>query len=409
MRHLLITPTLLSLSVLALSGCGSDDKDETASTNTPPATTKACTTAGSDGVRTCTLNATSTTAYTYLSLKDGDVVALSDSAAKTSGAWDLAFKRDAVISNSGTSGTGNRALNLAAKQADFYEADGVTPIAAKFTAATSANTLSVLTGSLTIPSNSRSWTADSLSSALAPAYTGTYPNPLDYGWFTYNPTNHTLTPNTNKGWLLRSAEGNSYARFRVNSVSNVAGANNTDFAASFDFNVQVKDTVQFSTNRTWNVTLATGSSCYDFDAGTEVTTCTGNAWDVKVTYAGRSAALSTNSGVTGSGQAGAFGPHVWTGDLATYTSATTAPTGAAIPSNVYVADSSSSLIGKNWYAYDLGLGNHLLYPNYRVYLLNSNTTDSASTVYAVQITNFYGGTAGSTSGHITLRYRTVAR
>ncbi len=175
---------------------------------------------------------------------------------------------------------------------------------------------------------------------------------------------------------------------------------------------------KFVDSATWILSLpASGSSvCYDFDAKVEVAGCTGNAWDLKVTSGGRSATLWTNSGVSGTGQGGAFGgpfDRNWTA-LSTWTDATVDPVDGALPSAVYFADSAKNVftgtnaIGVAAFEYDL-IGTHQLHPNFRVFLI---TTDSASAdasgattqVFALQVTGYYGGPSGTASGYPSFRW-----
>ena len=75
---------------------------------------------------------------------------------------------------------------------------------------------------------------------MNPAYTGVFPN-LDYGWYTYNGGTHQLNAkpiDKAQGALLRSAEGNSYARVRLEKINY---PDNTATAATswvFKFDIQ---------------------------------------------------------------------------------------------------------------------------------------------------------------------------
>lgn len=176
-------------------------------------------------------------------------------------------------------------------------------------------------------------------------------------------------------------------------------------------------TNKFTQSATWKVVLpATGESvCYDFDAKAEAA-CSGSTWDVKLVSGGRSAELFTNSGPSGSGQGGAFGTpfaHTWT-DLLKWEDALVDPTGGAIPATLYAADTAKSVFaGTNEiqvaaFEYDL-TGTHQLHPNFRVFLLTTNSasadiTGAAGAVYALQMTGYYGGATGTTSGWPSFRW-----
>lgn len=175
-------------------------------------------------------------------------------------------------------------------------------------------------------------------------------------------------------------------------------------------------TTSFTQQATWAVTLpASGSSvCYDFNARAEVAGCAGNAWDLKLTVGSRgSASLWTNSGTSGTGAGGAFGgpfDHTWT-ELQSYTDATT------LPATVFRADGASGVFsGSNGIqsaAFEYGVGgsnDHLLYPNFRVFLITTNAASAdavgteTSPVFALQITGYYGGAGGTTSGYPSFRW-----
>ncbi|QEA12836.1 HmuY family protein [Comamonas flocculans] len=178
-------------------------------------------------------------------------------------------------------------------------------------------------------------------------------------------------------------------------------------------------TSAFTKSASWKFVLpdSGGSVCYDFDAGAEVAGCAGSAWDVKVTSGGRSATLWTNSGTSGPGKGGAFGgpfDHTWTA-LSVWKDATIDPVDGALPDAVYFKDSvhgaftGGNAIASAAFEYDLK-GDHQLYPNYRVFLVTSDSSSADATgtpaapVYALQVTGYYGGPTGVASGYVSLRW-----
>lgn len=176
---------------------------------------------------------------------------------------------------------------------------------------------------------------------------------------------------------------------------------------------------RFTKSATWSFVLpAAGSSlCYDFDAGVEVPDCGGSGWDLKVTSGGRSASLWTNSGTSGAGQGGAFGgpfDHSWS-ELLAWNDATVDPVDGALPDAVYFKDSvSGAFTGDNAIqsaAFEYGLqDDHLLYPNYRVFLVTADSASASAVgtadapVFALQLTGYYGGPTGVASGYVSLRW-----
>ncbi len=181
-------------------------------------------------------------------------------------------------------------------------------------------------------------------------------------------------------------------------------------------------TSKFTQSQQWTFARpASGAVCYDFDAGLQTADCTGTAWDVKVVSAGRTASLFTNSGPSGTGQGAALGtPFDYTWDaLRTYTDATKDPaSGQTVPAVAWIADSASSVFsGSNAiqsaaFEYDLN-GDHRLSPNFRTFLITSNSTStdissSADKVYALQVTGYYGSPTATASGWPSFRFVDLA-
>lgn len=180
-------------------------------------------------------------------------------------------------------------------------------------------------------------------------------------------------------------------------------------------------TSAFAQSAKWTFALpASGSSvCYDFNAKAEVANCSGNAWDLKITGSARGTTLWTNSGTSGTGTGGAFGgpfDHTWA-ELQTWQNATTDPKSGAIPSTLYFKDSASGVFsGTNditsaVFEYGVGGANdHLLYPNFRTFLITTDSTSAnavgtvSAPVFALQITGYYGGAGGTTSGYPSFRW-----
>ena len=165
------------------------------------------------------INASSNDEWVYFDLKAGETTT-------KDGTWHVGFKRNSVILNGGDSATGvnkGKVGGFLSKTPIGYYDDTGEPIVSKFMTDNSAATLTDLTNTTayTNPMNARSWIIDSKGSDLNPAYTGVFPN-LDYGWYTYNGMTHQLNakPIDNaQGALLRSAEGNSYARVRLAKIN----------------------------------------------------------------------------------------------------------------------------------------------------------------------------------------------
>lgn len=173
-----------------------------------------------DKIQTKTIDASNNDNWVYFDLKTGQ------SSSDKNSDWHVGFKRNKVILNGGDSAIGSNKGKvggyLAATPAGYYDAQGKL-IANKFLTDSSANTLADLTNTAayTKPSSAREWVVDSKGSDLNPAYKGNFPN-LDFGWYTYNGMTHQLNAKPieqSQGALIRSAEGNSYARVRLDKIN----------------------------------------------------------------------------------------------------------------------------------------------------------------------------------------------
>lgn len=150
------------------------------------------------------------TGWQYLNLETGETVA-------ETGTWHVAFSRYNMKLNDGISTLGALAGEA---PAGFYDASG-NPVVAAFTAAKPGDTniVALLTGATL--GQASAYKADAKGSPLQPAskIEGTYPNmTADYGWYTYDAKTHLLTAKDDRGVLIRSGEGNSYMRFRLENI-----------------------------------------------------------------------------------------------------------------------------------------------------------------------------------------------
>ncbi|WP_131667708.1 HmuY family protein [Psychrobacter pygoscelis] len=165
-------------------------------------------------VQTKTFDASSSDSWVYINLASGETTS-------KDGDWQVGLRRNNLILNSGDSGSGKVGGYVAKTPAGFCDESGA-PITSKFITDNSASTLSDLTDTANyqVSADGVPWIVDQKSSNLNPGYSGNFPM-LDYGWYTYNGNNHILTAkpiDTAKGALVRSAEGNSYARIRLDEI-----------------------------------------------------------------------------------------------------------------------------------------------------------------------------------------------
>lgn len=377
--------SLLSLAVasILLSACGGgssndiSDSDDNGGSNGLP-----------DNVSTQQINASSSDTAVYMNLETGSVLTMTDEEAAASSDWHLAFKRNNIQLNSGASGPGQVAGAVAADQADFYTGSGE-PNSSVFLNATADSELEHLLAEMSEPST---WTNDALVSQFGE------------DWYIYNFSNGNMTANSENGWLVRSSEGDSYARLQVNEFDfpTRTGEGIKSFRIDFDVQPSAQSTFTGIATFTGSIPSTGGDLCFDFDSDTTVGCDTEN-WDINLGFSGRDIYLRTNSGSSGDGDGGAFGAFEWT-DLDVYTSATISPSGQSITHH-YEADTSSGIFTNSlWYAYSLQ-GNHKLWPNYRVYLIDTDSTDDASPIYAMQVTGYYNDIGES--GHPAIRWTPV--
>lgn len=136
------------------------------------------------------VDATASDAWTYVSLRDGAVVTVSDAA--TDGNWDLGLSRTRMRTNGGTSGAGMGAA-----------------------VETSASELIELEQAPT-----EGWEIDELLSSSAPGgeeYSG---SPVLEGWFDYDAATHAITPRP-VVFAIRTADGQAAAVRVVSYASGV--------------------------------------------------------------------------------------------------------------------------------------------------------------------------------------------
>lgn len=174
-------------------------------------------------VRTATLDASGSDEPVYFDLVSGTETS-------ATGNWQIAFQRFNVLLNGGSSGSGSVAGFLARTPDGLYDADGE-PVVDAFLAATPDAMLGELTAApLATPASARNWVSDEIGSVLSPGYEGTYPAPLNFGFYTYFPTAdaasgaglpavaHLLAANPDRGAWIRSGDGAGFARVRLADI-----------------------------------------------------------------------------------------------------------------------------------------------------------------------------------------------
>lgn len=394
-KRQIVLSLLMSMALSGLSGCLHEKRDAAPDPETAP--DEPSPPEPANGFSLIELDATAggfgaqpddpANKYTYFNLHTGKVLELTDAEADNSTEWHIAFKRTKIKLNGGASGPGSVKGAVADRQEDFYLPDG-SPNVPVFLAATAESELPAFervtdSSALTFEEENRE-----------PAIAG---DGSSAGWWLYNPQDHTITANSGAWWLIRSAKGDSYARMRVTHIAQA------DKEVTLELFVQGKDDDRFSaTPVTWTAAIGAegGSRCYDFDNASQVD-CTGlgaGSWDIMVDISGRDWNIWTNGTVKGFGKGGAFGK-IDEADIGNYPGGTVTAGGEDIAAR-YQADRSGLFNNNSWYAYSLQ-GNSRLWPNYRVYAIDTGTAK-----YKLQIIGYYN--AGGISGHITLRYAPIS-
>jgi hypothetical protein len=366
------------LAALVLTACGTDsDKSIVTAEENQNDSGESNETGGEVGISSVLLPAANETVY--LNLETGALV-------EESGDWHIAANRLAFKLNGGASGTGSVGGALAVAQEEFYEDSGE-PNVSVFTNATENSEEEHLLGNFQDPDT---WQQDAFASAFGGSDT----------WSQYNRDTGLITEKADVGYLVRSGEGDSYARMRVVDFNFPTRAGNGIESFRFEFDVQAAEDSQFSSTPVAfeAPTDYDGTdACFDFDAAAVVDCSTSNAWDVLVGFSGRDWYLKSNSGVSGQGQGGASEPMTWS-ELEQNAS----DPGVA---RLYSSDSTGGVFTENaWYAYNL-TEQHRIWPNFRTFLIKSDVEDPGSTVWALQVVGYYDESGDS--GQPTVRWLTV--
>lgn len=296
--------------------------------------------------------------WTYVSLGDPSrVVTVSDPAKST--AWDLAFHATSVTLNGGAAGPGGVVGYCVCQNASATDSE----IAAMTPESELRDFLDV--GVADLPADEAAWRSDALV-------------PVISGWYAYDFATHTVSALPEKVWKLRTAEGDSYAKFHVTAIEGAARGHAG--RVTFEYAVQSGRGEAMGPTRTETVDLSSGAVYFDLVDGV---VSNDSDWDLR--FEGYT--IQVNGGVSGPGQAGAV----------IVDEPFDAITDASDLEGLYRGDVYGGVFDAHrWYRYDLR-GNHQIWPTYDVYLIRRGDE-----VYKVQLTSYYSATGDSR--HITFRY-----
>ncbi|MBL4797743.1 MAG: HmuY family protein [Oleispira sp.] len=388
MAHMSNSPLSIAVlaSAMALTACGGSSSNSSSGDQAPGR--------GDGGIATATQFTIDASAggsgagkddpknkFSYFSFTTGAVVALEDSEAETSNAWDIAFKRNKIIVN-----PNNAKAALVAEQTDFYNADG-SPVKATFLAATADSEAAEFIGVTAEGIVDVELKAD----AAKPA--------LDSTWYNYDFASHVISANTDNHWLIENAENDDVSIFHVTDIT-TAGRSAASYTVEFFNNTAASgETFVFpaSDAGTEFVVDFSDSSevCFDIalnsnvDCASEIAT-----WDLRFDS---SFNIWLNGGIHGTGNA----------------SATTNPDTfekiSAITEVEPYSMSKDTMSGTftdmetTWWGYGID-GGHNLWSNYRVYAV-----DADSVQYKLRVLSYYAPLdstvpAAGTSGVVTFEY-----
>ena len=347
----------LSQFLMACGGSSSNDDDTNDTTNSTPIQS---------------IDATSTEDYVYYQFSGDNLFQVTPADPTTDTEWDIAFRRTNILLNGGASGSGNIGASLGVTQDQFYDNTGAA-IASVFLNATADNE-----GQTAFETE-----IDHLNLMYA---TDSDNGAISSDWYNYDISTHIVTPNTESYWIIRSAAGDSYAKFRVTELTTSGRALAT---ITIGIDTQTSSMSAFSgTEVSQTIDLSGGSAvCYDFDSRS-TSDCSDTDWDLRFDP---SFAIWLNSDVYGNGSGAIAYGAVFAVDDATFINTVD---GATV--GHWVADETAGTFeDDSWYAYNLQ-GGHQLWPNYRVYVIQDDTQ-----YYKFQVVSYYS--EQGVSGNLQVR------
>jgi hypothetical protein len=382
---------------VGLTACASEEGgDSTSTTPPPPAVSYTTQTVDATAGGLGTPAGDPRNKYTYLNLATGSVVDLSDADALTSSDWDIAFKRSSVKLNGGLAGPKGVVGYFTGNNAEAYDVNNA-PVFSWFQAATAETERSDFESvtATQVPADT-DFKADKLVTAIRGDGTN------DGWWFYHGAPTFAVTAVATNWWIVRSSEGNTYAKIHVADLVRDSTAGVRRFTVEWYYQGSA-DTVFGAglQSRVVEVPLAGGATYLDLDApADDADPVNVPNWDLKIEYDGtaREYRITLNGGVSGTGRAAAFGPTTTPDSYASGTDSTLV--------THYRSDSAEGIfVDSSWYAYGQTFSpavDHKLWPNYRVYLIKSGTD-----VYKVQILSYYHPQTTTESGWYTIRFERI--
>lgn len=333
-----ISPLVFTALLVVSAACG----DEVVGINPGP-------TEGS-----ITVNASQS--WQYIALADSTVVTPA-SAPGESANWDIAFFATNVTLNGGEAGPGG------VTGACICQNEGAT--GDEVLAMTAESELSDFESVQSVPAGT-TFQSDVLTPAIA-------------GWFTGSGA--AAVADTTKSWLVRLSDSTSFAVVRIKQINGATAT--APGIVTLEYRLQSSSAAALGAVQTV-VVLANSTAPQLVDLNTGSVTTSASAWDLRID----GFTIRVNSGITGSGKAGAAA------NATAFASTATAVTAA----NAYRADAYAGIFGQSrFFRYNIA-GDHRISPNFNVYLIRRG-----STVYKLQVTSYYSLTGQAR--HITFRWQ----
>jgi hypothetical protein len=348
MTKLLCSSLALGLVLFAF-GCSEDDPTDPGNTPEETATT---TWDETGGFWRSVVDASDYDNFIGFSFADKDTVGSLQAVGKQPSSWDIAFRREVIKLNGGSSGDGG-----------FAGADlgGVDYASVGATAADGAQ-----------------WMADAVDYMID-------------NWFTYDFNTHQLDLTRNVYSIL-DATGEHFVKFRVDSLSGELSPESMgNVHLTYFYQANANDRSLNGVLSTAMIEVGTGAGYFDFSSGTAVTPAdpsTSLEWDIRF----QNFELAQNSGPSGSGECAAFYAFTEIADPTDIEAFVQQPAGAPL-----FPDIPGSVM-TDWYDYNGQT--HQLSSKNRIYLLQSGER-----LYKVKILTYYGNRGGvPVSGVYTLHW-----
>jgi len=290
--------------------------------------------------------------FQHFNLETGARLPLPDEQAKSDKSWHIAFKRSIICINSGPAGVGGVLGGCALPPVDVSRDDFLKLVSADFE--------KMFDSVSKVPDN------------MVFAEEGI--EPAIFGWRVQKGDKWEAP--VAKGWKLRLADGESFAKMRVRKVED------DEMTITIQYAYQPAKDAPLGPDVT--VTIKPGD-CFNFSKG-EAVSKSGDNWDIK--HDGDKIFL--NSSVSGPGKAGAIGSNKYGAQWKTVENPS--------DSIAYFMDEYGTVFrNPKWYRYNID-GKHNIHPNGAVYIIRTGAGD-----FKIQVFDYFEH-RGSDLGNIRIRY-----